>query len=104
MDGFVVREIYACAGCDPAKPTPSPELARVLCGPASIHRASRSYRFPSCASDPGNGQLIIHVPASAAAWQVNHRVSQQLVKWYLTCHGYDGAHGLRNPDRILSER
>lgn len=94
MDGFVdfvVREIYASAGRDPTKPTPSPELARVLCGAASIHRASGGSRFPSCASQAGNGRLIIHLPSSAAAWQVNHRVSQQLVKWYLTQHAYDGA-------------
>jgi len=88
---FVVREIYASAGCDPTEPTPSPELARVLCGPTSIHRVSTSYRFPSSASNPGSGQLIIHVPASASSWEVNHWVSYQLVKWYLTHHGYDGA-------------
>jgi len=94
MDGFVdfvVREIYASAGRDPTHAVPTPELASVICGPNSIHRASSSHRFPSCASDGGNGQLIIHVPASPTAWQVNHRVGQQLVKWYLTRHAYDGA-------------
>jgi hypothetical protein len=88
---FVVREIYASAGRDPTQAAPTPELASLLCGPNSIHRASSGHRFPSCASDAGDGQLIIHVPASPAAWQVNHRVAQQLVKWYLTRHAYDGA-------------
>jgi len=94
MDGFVdfvVREIYAGAGRDPTLAAPTPELASVLCGPKTIHRASSSHRFPSCASNARNGQLIIHVPASPAAWQVNHRVGQQLVKWYLTRYAYDGA-------------
>lgn len=94
MDGFVdfvVREIYASAGRDPTQASPTPELASVLCGPNSIHRASSSHQFPSCASDAGDGQLIIHVPSSPAAWQVNHRVGQELVRWYLARHGYDGA-------------
>ena len=93
MDGFVdfvVREIYAGAGCDPTHAQPTPELARILCGSDSIHRASSHQRFPSCTSDL-EGRLTIHVPASLSAWQVNHCVGQQLVSWYLGQHNYDGA-------------
>jgi len=88
---FVVGEIYAGAGRDPAHAQPTPELARILCGPDAIHRATGSQRFPTCTTRAGNGRLIIHVPASPTAWQVNHRVGQQLVKWYLAHHAYDGA-------------
>lgn len=94
MDGFVdfvVRAIYADARCDPALAQPTPALARILCGPDAIHRASPGERFPSCSSDIGDGRLTIHVPASATAWQVNHRVGHQLVRWYLARHNYDGA-------------
>jgi len=94
MDGFVdfvVRAIYADAACDPTRAQPTPALARILCGPDSIHRATSNERFPSCTSDMGNGRLTIHVPASACAWQVNHCVGQQLVRWYLARHAYDGA-------------
>jgi len=94
MDGFVdfvVRAIYADAGRDPSLAQPTPELASILCGPGSIHRASATERFPSGTSDMGDGRLTIHVPASPTAWQVNHRVGQELVRWYLARHNYDGA-------------
>jgi len=93
MDGFVdfvVRAIYSDARCDPTLAQPTPALARILCGPDAIHRASGE-RFPSCSSDMGDGRLTIHLPASATAWQVNHHVGQQLVRWYLARHNYDGA-------------
>ena len=62
---FVVRAIYADAACDPTQAQPTPALAKILCGPDSIHRASSNERFPSCTSDTGDGRLTIHVPASA---------------------------------------
>ena len=95
MDGFVdfvVRQIYADAGRDPARATPTPELASALFGPHSIHRVSSKREFESClARQAGSEELVIHVPGSLTAWQLNHRVGQQLVKWYLTRHAYDGA-------------
>jgi hypothetical protein len=94
MDGFVdfvVQQIYADAKRDPTRATPTPELARALFGPHSIHRVSSALEFESCAvNDEGNDHPVIHVPASLEAWQVNHRVSQQLVKWYLVRNAYDG--------------
>jgi hypothetical protein len=89
---FVVQQIYADARHDLRRAAPTPELARALCGPHSIHRVSGDQGFPSCAvSATGNGGVVIHVPVSLAPWQVNHRVGQQLVRWYLTRHAYDGA-------------
>ena len=95
MDGFVdfvVRQIYADARRDPTCATPTPELASALVGPHSIHRVSSECEFESClAREAGSDEHVIHVPGSLTAWQVNHRVGQQLVKWYLTRHAYDGA-------------
>jgi hypothetical protein len=89
---FVVREIYSEAKRDPNRAAPTPELVRALCGPHSIHRVSID-RGPKAdaVNHTGNGKLVIHLPTTLAAWQVNHRVGQQLVKWYLTRHSYDGA-------------
>ena len=94
MDGFVdfvVRQIYADARRDPTRATPTPELASALFGPHSIHRVSSEREFESClARRADSDEHVIHVPGSLTAWQVNHRVGQQLVKLYLTRHAYEG--------------
>ena len=95
MDGFVdfvVRQIYSDARRDPSRVVSTPELARALIGPNAIHRVSNGLAFGGCSENSiRDRQLVMHIPSSLAAWQINHRVSRQLVRWYLARHAYDGA-------------
>jgi hypothetical protein len=89
---FVVRQIYSDARRDPSRAVSTPELAKALIGPHAIHRVSNGLSFEGCSENRVRGrQIVMHIPSSLAAWQINHRVSRQLVRWYLARHAYEGA-------------